>query len=139
MTGTTQNHQNSVQIILAPSPSGTRDILTPDLRTERLFDGAGQHLGGIYPPLAIDNVLTAVHDECLATRPVQLLVHGPECEFPRQQIGLVWMMPLHTDPLMAALNVAPWLVYALDAGMSVQVHASSDQAIAEAHMVMGAR
>lgn len=136
--GTTTNHQNNVQIILSPSPSGTRNILTPDLRTEQLFDGAGLHLGGVYPPLVADNVLTSAHARCVSTRPAQLLIHGPACDAPGERIGLVWMMPADRDAFMAAMEVAPWLVYALDAGWSVQVHAADDQAIADAWMVVSA-
>ena len=138
IVGSTMNHQHSVQIILAPSPTGTRDTLTPDLRTEHLFDSAGLHLGGVYPPLVVDNVLTSAHARCVSTRPAQLLIHGPACDAPRQRIGLVWMMPADRDAFMAAMQVAPWLVYALDAGWSVQVHAASEAAIAEAWMVMSA-
>ncbi len=39
---------------------------------------------------------------------------------------------------MAAMKVAPWLVYALDAGWSVGVHAVDERAIAEAHLVVTA-
>ena len=136
IAGSTMNHQHNVQIILPLHPLGRRETLTPNLATEQLFDGAGLHLGGAYPPLVVDNVLTSTHAQCVSTRPAQLLIHGPSCDAPRQRIGLVWMMPTDRDAFMAAMELAPWLVYALDAGWSVQVHAANEAAIAEAWMVM---
>ena len=42
------------------------------------------------------------------------------------------------DAFMAALELAPWPVYAMDAGWSVGVHAAGERAITEAHLVVSA-
>jgi hypothetical protein len=98
---------------------------------EDLYDGTtGRHLGGIYPPLLADGALTETYAGCTSTRPAQLLIYrAAVCPAPAQSLALVWMAPAGSNPLAVSPAVLPYLVQALDAGASVKLHASSDEAI----------
>ena len=97
---------------------------------EALYDASGCHLGGIYSPLMVDGKLTETHAGCLATRPAERLIwYGALCSAPTEHLALVWMAPVGVNPLVVSPAVLPYLVQALDAGTSVQLHASSEEAI----------
>ena len=85
---------------------------------EALFDNAGQHLGGIYPPLIADGALTSAHADFVASRPASHLVWRDDaaCPNPLATVGLVWMAPhVGGNPLEFSPGVLPFLVLALDA------------------------
>ena len=98
---------------------------------EALYNAAGQHVGGIYPPIMVDGALTEAHAGCLSTRPAARLLYYPTaCPEPAGSLGLVWMCPgTAENPLAVSPAVLRYLVYVLDAGASVQVHAASEAAI----------
>ena len=110
---------------------------------EALYDAAGRHLGGVYSPLMVDGVLTQEHAGCLSTRPVQLLIYqvGVCPDPPAARLGFVCMMPTipeESHPFELSPAVLPYLVQALDAGYSVQLHAtrwSEIQAVAQGVML----
>lgn len=103
-------------------------MLALPARMEALYDSTGQHLGGVYPPLMVDGVLTPAYAGCLSTRPAELLIYQVDvCPAPWESLGLVWMMPTlpeGTNPLAASPAVLPYLVQVLDAGCSVKLHAA---------------
>ncbi len=93
-----------------------------------LHDGAGQHLGGIYPPLMVNNELTDFYRNNVAERPLhrRLQLDGGDAN----DVGAVWMMPLGgtLDPVTLS-QVLPVLVQALDAGQLVILHADRQATI----------
>ena len=104
-------------------------MLSPSPLPLALFDSTGRHLWNQYPPLMVDGQLTEAHAACVAARPAQLLLSGPSCHAPLEQLGLVWVAPAGPNPLILHPEALPYLVHALDAGMSVQLHAETPEAI----------
>ncbi len=102
---------------------------------EALFDGVtGQHFGGIYDPLLSSGELTKAHADIISTRPANRLVWRDDatCPDPAGALALVWMAPhVGGNPLAFSPGVLPFLVQALDAGASVQLHATTTDAIAD--------
>ena len=99
---------------------------------EEVYDGEGNHLGGIYPPIATDwgNALTDAYYSSKALRPLQQqFVHLPGSE-QSSPLGMVWMLPVGMkagdripgDVLGAA-------VYLIDHGQSVMIHADDAGAL----------
>ena len=97
---------------------------------EELYDNRGRHFGGIFPPLLRDEQLTEAHARSIATRPVNCLIsQAGVCEDPEASFGLLWMMPPGPDPLSRSVTALSYLVYALDIGASVMLHAYEQEAI----------
>ena len=97
---------------------------------EELYDATGRHLGGIYPPLMVNSVLTDAYARSVATRPAENLFWSlVSCDDPLQRLELVWMMPPGANPLLGCPNVMGILIQALDAGGSVQLYAETYEAI----------
>ncbi len=98
-----------------------------DLWLEQLYNGAGQHLGGVFPPLMVGQVLTDHHRAMVADRPNQLVLGGGPN--PHSCLGLVWMAPIPFNPLLLSSYVLGSIVHALDAGQAVLIHADCEAAI----------
>lgn len=82
---------------------------------EALFDGNGNHLGGLYPPLDAGNLGTYT-----ASRPAAHVLGDPE----RQPVGLFWMMfPAVSEAGLGAV------VAALDRGEAVVLFADCREVI----------
>ena len=95
-----------------------------------LYDYTGRHLGGVYDPLMVDGQLTLAHAACLAGRPANRLIWSPsKCTEPERWFSLVFMAPSGQNPLTIAPMATAYLVQALDAGTSVQIHAETEDAI----------
>ena len=105
------------------------------LELEEIYDGHGQHFGGVYSPLLQNGRATESLIGCLSTRPAHHLIwmNDAVCPNPHSSLARVWMMltvegnPLVTSPVSPA--VLPYLVQALDGGASVQLHAPTMEAI----------
>ncbi len=101
-----------------------------------LHDGTGRHLGGLYPPLVVDNELTEFYRNNVAERPLhrRLQLDGGDAN----DVGAVWMMPLGgpVDPVTMS-QVLPVLVQALDAGQSVMLHADRQETLDHAGIWAG--
>ena len=128
ITGSSTNHQNSVQST-AFSPFALHAASKPaGLMLYALYDAEGRHFGGIYSPIATDGQLNANYAVCVASRPAHILLWHPDfCAEPLVQFGVTWMLPaLPASPTVADLpaDVLGYLVLALDQGKSVALHAA---------------
>ena len=102
-----------------------------------LYDGAGQHLGGIHPPLLSDNVLTQAFHASKAMRPVSALLHLTPDEA-NADLGLVWMVPLNTTrETPVAEEIIGHLVQALDARRAVMLHGDNADTVAGIKVLLG--
>lgn len=99
------------------------------LHLEQLYDGTGRHIGGIYPPLAVNNVLMPEHDTQRAVRPFSRCIHGTGG--PTDILGLVWMMPVPGCglPLMISLDALGAIVQTLDRGELVLMHSDDEKVL----------
>jgi hypothetical protein len=94
----------------------------------QLYDGTGRHYGGVYPPLAEDNVLTPAFHQNKAARPACRDFCLDPDDY-RKEIGLVWMLPLDMSPAVPIPHeIAEALVRAVDAGQTVVIHGATDEA-----------
>ena len=98
---------------------------------EEVYDGEGNHLGGIYPPIATDRgcALTDAYHQSKALRPLsQLIAHRLPEEGP--ELGMVWMLPvgMKADDHIPddVLGAAVWLI---DQDKSVIIHADDADAL----------
>lgn len=95
---------------------------------EALFDGNGEHVGGIYPPLAAGDQLTVQHQLMVAACPARTIV-WKSGEQPAW-LGLLWFMPAgEANPLAASPHAFGHLVQTLEAGHSVALYAATAAAI----------
>ena len=107
--------------------SGSNGMLTVPPELEELYDGDGRHLGGVYPPLMVNRTLTPEYAIKTAARPVCRHVHG--LAGPAERLGLVWMLPVPSNPLSLSPQTWAALVHTLDQGQSVVMHADSNEAL----------
>ena len=103
--------------------------LSPDM--EDLYDGTGQHVGGLYPPIMVNWVLTDAYAAKCAERPVNRLIFADEA-MAYTALGFVWMAPVPSLPLAMSDYVRGALVQALDNGQSIIVHADTEYAVHKA-------
>jgi hypothetical protein len=100
------------------------------LHLVEIYDGTGRHLGGVHPPLAVDNVLTQAYHDSKAARPVgQALYLYPEDA--NVDLALVWMLPLGmTRETPIPHEIAGEIVQAVDARKTVIMHGNDPEIVA---------
>ena len=104
-------------------------MTSPDL--EELYDGTDRHLASIHPPIMVNSVLTPACAAKTAVRPASRHIYGPAG--PAPALGLLWMIPVPSNPL--ALMPQTWarIVHTLNHGQSVMLHADSQEALDGEH------
>ena len=99
-------------------------MISAELWAEQLYDGTGRHHVDAYPPLMVENQLTADFAKEKALRPYASgLAIEPEHG---NNLALVWMAPLGLKLGVPSCNfrgVVGALVQAVDAGGGILVHA----------------
>jgi hypothetical protein len=99
----------------------------PALDLVEIYDGTGKHLGGILPPLAVDNVLTQAYAISKALRPSgrSLYLHDEDAN---ADLALVWMLPINmTIETLLPREVVAEVVQAVDSRKTVVVHGNNEQ------------
>ncbi len=90
---------------------------------EALYFGNGQHVGGVLPPIAQDNVLTQAYAASIEARPGGW-EHG--CNYANDNLELVWMAPLGlTSAGPISRETIGALVAAVDAGRGILIYAET--------------
>ena len=94
---------------------------------EQLYDGTGRHLGGIYAPLATDNVLTQAYHDAKALRQAEQILGF---HYETADLALVYMLPLGMTPAWPVSgSVLARLVHAVDAGRTIVLHGDNADAV----------
>jgi hypothetical protein len=98
-------------------------MVLPSVAAEQLYDGTGAHFTGLFPPIAVNNVLTESFHSEKALRPAEnALAVGPG----GNNLGWIWMIPLGLPPEGPICpEIVGNLVQAVDAGKGVVVHADN--------------
>ncbi len=91
-----------------------------------LYDAEGVHVGGLYPPVMVNGVLTEAHAEFLATRNAFQLVSWDGR--PQRQLSFVLMLP---EDLHVSDDAIAMIVFAIDKGHSVMLHATDTASLYE--------
>ena len=100
-------------------------MLLQNLCFQELYKGDGQHLGGLYKPLMIENQLTAAYEASKAPRPAGRAIG---CVPDGSNLGLVWMVPIGLTAAGPISNeVFGAVVAAVDAWSGVLIHAETDE------------
>ncbi len=100
-------------------------MLPPLFDAETLYFGNGEHVGGVLPPIAQDNVLTKAYAASIEARPGGW-EHG--CNYANDNLELVWMAPLGlTSAGPISRETIGALVAAVDAGRGILIYAETDE------------
>ena len=100
-----------------------------DLRLVELYDGRGQHLGGIYPPLVEGNQLSDAYHASKALRPAgaKLFLLSEDAD---AEAAFVWMLPLGmTRETLLPREIAGELVQAIDNRKAVMLHGDDPEIV----------